>query len=87
MWNEKGMWRGQGMCAFWQTYVWDGPSEDVSKAVVGGGAWTFWTEFWNSYLFPRDRDFKASILFLKKEVLRSYEWSLLFSPSASALQS
>lgn len=105
MWNEKDMWRGQGMCvggsavgvrrqrvlysigslvtgrkngqlhhmlrAFWQTYVWDGPSEDVSKAVLGGGAWTFWTEFWNSYLFPWDHDFKASIpfffLFKKKK--------------------
>lgn len=136
MWNEKDMWRGQGMCvggsavgvrrqrvlysigslvtgrkngqlhhmlrAFWQTYVWDGPSEDVSKAVLGGGAWTFWTEFWNSYLFPWDHDFKASIPFFfylkkkkgwkpwekkKKRVLRSYEWSLLFSLSASALQS
>lgn len=46
------------LCAFWQTYVWDGHSENVSETVEG--SMSIWTEFWISYfLFPRGHDFKA----------------------------
>lgn len=56
------------LCAFWLTCVGDGPSEDVSEAVIGGSVSLLNRILDFYFLFPRDHDFKAC--FEKKKKIK-----------------